>query len=166
MFALGIDPGLTGALAMIGHRGEFLHLADIPVMERLSSPRKGGVKNQVNCAALRELLLEWLSSIDRAALHATIEMPIAFPGQQIQTVASSFLTAGHIEGVVQSMKIAHELVRPADWKKAAKLTASKEQCRAAAIRRWPEAAHHLARVKDHNRAEALLIARYGYDRYA
>ena len=94
-----------------------------------------------------------------------IELPIAFPGQQIQTVASSFLTAGQLEGVVQCLNLPHTLVSPADWKKALKLTSSKEQARAAAIRRWPDAAPLLKRVRDHNRAEALLIARYGHERF-
>jgi len=35
-----------------------------------------------------------------------------------------------------------------------------------ALRRWPQASKLLARVKDHNRAEALLIARYGHERIA
>ena len=166
MIILGIDPGLTGALALLGHRAEYLQVADIPVMQRMHSPRKGGVRNQVNCHAVKELLRGWLEPYDRNEIHAVIELPIAFPGQQIQTVASSFLTAGHLEGVIQSMGLAHTLVSPAEWKKALNLTKSKEQARAAALRRWPDAASLLKRVMDYNRAEALLIARYGYDRHA
>ncbi len=166
MILIGIDPGLTGALAMIGHRAEFLHMEDVPTMQRLLAPNKGGVKNQVNCYAVKEYLRSWLQPYDRNETHAVIELPIAFPGQQIQTVASSFLTAGHLEGVIQSMGIAHTLVRPAEWKKAMKLTSSKEQSRAMALRRWPEASHLLARVKDHNRAEALLLAMHGHEKYS
>ena len=166
MIILGVDPGLTGAIAMLGHKAEFLHLEDIPVMQRMVSPRKGGVKNQVNCHAVKETLQLWLQPYHHNEVHAVIELPIAFPGQQIQTVASSFLTAGHLEGVIQCLGLAHTLVSPADWKKALNLTSSKEQARATAIRRWPDAAHLLKRVMDHNRAESLLIAAYGNERFA
>ena len=166
MILIGVDPGLTGAMAMLGHRGEYLHLEDIQTMQRMHAPRKGGVKNQVNCYAVKEHLRSWLQPYDKNEVHAVIELPIAFPGQQIQTVASSFLTAGHLEGVIQSMGIAHTLVLPSEWKKAMKLTSSKEQSRAMALRAWPDAAHLLQRMKDHNRSEALLIARYGHDRYS
>ena len=165
MIIVGIDPGLTGAIAQLGHNGEFRALEDIPIMQRMVAPRKGGVKNQVNGYAVREILQHMLRDTDKNEAHVVIELPVAFPGQQIQTVASSFLTAGALEGVVQCLNLPHTLVAPRDWKQALKLSDSKEQCRAAALRRWPEAAALLQRVKDHNRAEALLNARYGHERY-
>ena len=166
MILIGIDPGLTGAMAMLGHRGEFLHVEDIPTMQRMAGPAKGRVMNQVNWGATRELLQTWLVNYDRGEIHAVIELPIAFPGQDVRSVAASHLTAGHLEGVVHSLHLAHTLVPPRDWKQALKLTSSKEQARASAIRRWPDAAPLLSRVKDHNRAEALLIARYGHEKLA
>ena len=165
MHVIGIDPGLTGALSMIGHQGEFKHLADVPTMQRMVEAKKGRVMNQVNCAAAREILRDWLQDIDREAVHVVIELPIAFPGQNVGSVAASFLTAGHLEATVASLGLAHTLVRPAEWKKALKLTSSKEQCRASAIRRWPAAAPLLKRVMDHNRAESLLLALYGHERF-
>jgi crossover junction endodeoxyribonuclease RuvC len=166
MILIGIDPGLTGAIAMLGHDAEYLHVADIPTMQRMAEPKKGRVMNQVNWGATRELLRTWILQYDRTEVHAVIELPIAFPGQDVRSVAASHLTAGHLEGVVHSLRIAHTLVAPKDWKKALNLTSSKEQARAAAIRRWPDATTSLKRVMDHNRAEALLIARYGHERFA
>jgi len=162
MILIGIDPGLTGAIAMLDHRGAFANLADMPVMERHG--KAAYVKNQVNAAALEQLLRDWTAAYDRNEIHIVIETPIAFPGQHSATTAASFLTAGHIEGVVAARHYAHELVRPRDWKKALELSDSKEQARARAIRLWPPAAKLLERVKDHNRAEALLIAKYGWDK--
>lgn len=172
MIILGIDPGLTGGIAMLGHRGEFVHVADLPTMQR-----QGGsayVKNQVNAAALEELLREWLEDYDKNEIHAFLETPIAFPNQHVGTTAACFLTAGLIEGVLSARHYPHTLVRPAEWKKAMGLaapkgqkpgeTAAKQAARARAIRYYPEAP--LALVKHHNRAEALLIAKYGYDRTA
>jgi crossover junction endodeoxyribonuclease RuvC len=52
-------------------------------------------------------------------------------------------------------------VSPAVWKKHFKLPADKEASRALALPLFPATAEHFARKKDHGRAEAALIARYG-----
>lgn len=52
-----------------------------------------------------------------------------------------------------------EIIKPGIWKKAEGLTGKgKEASRAKALSRWPRA--DLKRKKDHNRAEALLLADY------
>lgn len=162
MITIGIDIGLTGAIGMLGHKGELLQLADMPTMARQG--KAAYVKNQVNATALEELLRTWANGYDRNELHVLIETPIAFPGQHVATTAAAFLTAGLVEGVVAARHYPHTLVAPKEWKKALGLSDSKEQARAKAIRLWPPAAKMLERVKDHNRAEALLIAKYGWDK--
>ena len=169
MIVVGVDPGLTGALSMLGHRAELLHLEDMPVMQR--GDGSGAVKNQVNCSALSELLREWLDPYDKNQIHVFIEqaqsMPAVIKGKVVQGGASIFstgLTAGMIEGVVASRGYPHTLVRPAEWKKVFKLKSAKEQARALAQRMYPEASLH--RMKDHDRAESLLIAKYGFDKVA
>lgn len=164
MILVGIDPGLTGAVGILGHKAELLGVHDLPTMQRMHAPRKGGVMGQINPAELERLLAEHLGHFDKNEVHVYIELPIAFPKQQIQSVASSFLTAGLIEGVVAARHYPHTLVKPAEWKKALGLSDSKEQARAKAIRLWPGAPLNL--VKYHNRAEALLIAKYGHERVA
>lgn len=166
MITIGIDPGLTGAIGIIDHNARFLAVEDIPTMQRMAEMKKGRVMRQVNWGATREWLRAHLEPYDRAEVHAVIELPIAFPGQNVSSVAASFLTAGHLEGVVHSLRLAHTLARPSEWKKALNLTSSKEQARATAIRRWPDAGPLLKRVMDHNRAEALLLALYGHERNA
>lgn len=162
MIVIGIDPGLTGGISMLGHRGQYHHCVDMPVMQRMS--KSASVKNQVNGGALTELLRDWMQPHDKNEVVIVIETPIAFPGQNASTTASAFLTSGIIEGVVMARGYTHYLVSPSEWKKALKLSKDKEICRAAAIRLFPEAS--LARKKDHNRAESLLIAHYGFNKYA
>ena len=175
MIIVGIDPGLTGAIAMIGHRAELLRpIEDMPVMQRGAGA--GAVKNQVHAAALAEYLRQSLEGFDTNEVMIMIEeaqsMPAAVRGKggQIKIVqggASIFstgLSAGLIEGTVAALRFPHELVRPHVWKKAMKTVSTKEQARATAARLYPEASLH--RVKDHNRAEALLIACYGYEKRA
>lgn len=160
MIILGIDPGVTGAIAQIGHRGELQHIIDLPTMVRAGL--KAHVQRQVNGAGLAELLREWLKDYDKNEIHIYLETPIAFPGLHAAAIGASFHCAGLIEGVITGRGYVLELVQPHIWKKALGLSKSKEQCRAKAVRLYPEA--NLNRVKDHNRAEALLIARYGYEK--
>lgn len=162
MIVIGIDPGLTGGISMLGQRGQYIRVVDIPTMQRMSA--KASVKNQVDGGALAELLREWCEGWDKNEIVVVIETPIAFPGQNSSTTASAFLTSGIIEGVVMARRHTHYLVSPSEWKKSMKLGKDKELCRAAAIRLFPDAP--LTRKKDHNRAESLLIAHYGFNKYA
>ena len=169
MIVIGIDPGITGAIAQLGHRGEYLRLADLPTMNR--GQAKGHVKRQINGAALAEILADWTRDFDRNEVVVICEVPIAFPGLHASAIAASFQGAGVIEGVVVARYYVLHMVPPTDWKKALKegpdkikLGRDKEAARAAAIRLYPEAS--LAKKKDHNRAEALLIAKYGHQTYA
>jgi crossover junction endodeoxyribonuclease RuvC len=166
MLVVGIDPGLTGALALIDRTG-LVACADMPVMVRGNG--KGSVKNQVNPAALRDILQGWANGHDRIEFHVVIEnqRPFRLPGQKAQGSSSVFslgLTTGIIEGVVSTMGFAQELVEPGVWKKALELSArgpdKKEIARTMAQRLYPQA--DLKLVKSHNRAEAILLARWGF----
>ena len=159
MITIAIDPGLTGALAMIDHRG-LQAVADMPTMAKSS----GTVKNQVNAAALTSLLQEWTAGHDKNEIMVMIERVAAMPKQGVATMFSIGHTCGIIEGVVAARGLPHEMVTPQTWKKHYKLDSDKEKAREIAQRLYPEAS--LARMKDHNRAEAVLMARYGYERHA
>ena len=65
-----------------------------------------------------------------------------------------------VRGVVASLAIPTHMVTPGRWKKHFRLDADKEKARALAIRLWPSS-EHFERKKDHGRAEAALIARFG-----
>lgn len=169
MKVIGIDPGLSGALAMIGPRG-LEAVADMPTMPKGSGA--GKVKNQVNAAELTRILKEWGNGSDKVELLVVLEhqAPFRVPGQKPQGSSSVFSlghTAGIIEGVVVARGLSHRTVTPVAWKKALKVGGGKdkkERARVLAQRMYPEA--DLARKKDHNRAEAILIARYGYEEFA
>jgi len=166
MVIVGVDPGLTGALSLLTPKG-LQAVADMPVMMRGTGT--GVVKNQVDAIALRQLLQEWLSPWDKNEVKVIIELqaPIGGKLQGVSSIFSLALTAGIIEGVVASGWYPHELVQPAIWKKAMGLTAktkdAKGMARTMAQRMYPSAELHL--VKHHNRAESILIARYGYQKY-
>jgi len=151
---IGVDPGLTGALASISDN-RLLLLADLPIMARGVS---GKVKNQVNPAALSALFRELVEGFGKNETIVAIELMGAMPGQGVSSTLSIGLTAGLIEGVVAAAGLRYELVRPSKWKKSMALSADKEQARAAAIKMFPEA--DLKLKKHHNRAEAILLAEW------
>jgi hypothetical protein len=73
--------------------------------------------------------------------------------------------AGIWEGVIAANGIPYELITPQRWRKildsGVPQHPTKEDLRQYVIRKWPEAGScYLHRKKDHNRAEAILIAEY------
>ena len=159
MIIIGIDPGLTGALCAIGDKG-LIDMQDMPIMPRSAG---GTVKQQVNAAGLQALLREWVKDHDKNEFLVFFERVNAMPKQGSASTFSLGHTAGIIEGVVCAYGLAHEVITPQSWKKHFKLSSDKDAARALAQRYYPEAS--LARKKDHNRSEALLIGRYGWELY-
>lgn len=161
---IGIDPGLTGAVAAIDHRG-LRALHDMPTMAR--SAGGASVSHQVNAAALANILQELAAEHDKNEVLILIERVSGMPKQAMGSTFSLGLTAGLIEGAAAARGYAHELVAAPTWKKHHGIrapkqpTLAKEQARAIAQRLYPAAELHLK--KHHNRAEAILIARYGLD---
>jgi crossover junction endodeoxyribonuclease RuvC len=151
---VGIDPGLTGAVAVLDHGGNLLALDDLPVIAN----GKGGsrVTRQIDPAGLAALLPPHSMNVSVA-----LERVAARPGQGVSSVFSLGDSYGCIRGVVAALGMAVEIVTPATWKKRFQLTNDKEVSRAKATELYPAAGLH--RVKDHNRAEALLLARWLFE---
>lgn len=144
---IGIDPGLTGAIAVIGDGRATV--VDMPVIE---TSRTATVKRSVDAHALAEILAPLRGEV-------WLERVNAFPGQGVASMFSLGQSFGVVLGVAAGLRLPVQLVNPADWKRHFKLDKDKALARALASRLYPEVS--LARVKDHGRAEALLIARYG-----
>jgi crossover junction endodeoxyribonuclease RuvC len=162
MIIIGIDPGITGAVAAIDHHG-MQAVEDMPFMEKSSSKGKATVRNQINAAALADLLRRLTIDYETNAIMVFIERVGSMQGQGVATMFSIGHSCGMIEGVVAALRLPHRLITPGEWKKAMKLPrgGDKNEARALAQRLYPQAPLQL--VKHHNRAEAILIARYGYE---
>jgi hypothetical protein len=104
----------------------------------------------------------WLA--DHAPIHAFVEHGRAMPKQGVSGVFRYGRVCGAIEGVVAARGIPLTMIEPALWKRHLRLNSSKEDCRARAIQLLPSAAGKLERIKDHNRAEAILIGIYGLEK--
>lgn len=66
-------------------------------------------------------------------------------------------------GVLAALRVPTHLVSATKWKRLFGLDADKEKSRPLALRLWPDRSDLFGRKRDHNRAEAALLARYGAD---
>lgn len=163
MRIIGIDPGVNGACALITESGKFLDCFDMPtVLANKSSNRQ-----MVNAAELAKLLRAWLVDAPEGIV-AVIENVQPMPSQALTNgarvsmpSASAFAmgkSVGSAEGVIATLGIGLEKVTAQTWKRWFQLSREKDASRELAQRMFPDAP--LGRKKDHNRAEAILIARY------
>ena len=153
---IGIDPGLTGAIAIVGHSGSIPVLLDLPVVSKLS-----GKGNELSARLLLAALSAHRADIDAAY----VERVHAMPGQGVTGMFSLGRTVGVIDGILASLGIQTIYVEPSRWKRDLVLTGKeKDAARTMAISLYPEAATNLARKKDIGRADALLIAHWAITR--
>jgi hypothetical protein len=154
MKIVGIDPGLTGAavvLEQIGGAVTLISVIDLPIAGQ-------GVKRRLDAVTFAG----WLNA--HTPTQAFIENARAMPRQGVSSMFRYGRVAGAIEGVVAAQLIPLTLIEPATWKRHLRLNSSKEDCRARALQLLPGAASELQRVKDHHRAEAILLGFYGLEK--
>lgn len=168
----GIDIGLTGAVAIFTDTGQFVEVFDIPTRE--IGGKDALLKNAICASELaKELQMRKAPGV----------MPICYAEELIalnmgdKTGKAAYFSMGNSFGsvmsVLQLMGWPCVTYRPADWKRHFDLNKlnkkkgkdkNKDRSIDKAIELYPEAERFLTRKKDHNRAEAILIARYGMDR--
>jgi crossover junction endodeoxyribonuclease RuvC len=155
---LGIDPGITGALAFIsgGLTPSFISVFDFPTYE---IQRKGNARKRIDLEALSFLIESYSKDIILSLVEEVGE--IRTQADPFSAFAFGFAT-GSVHGVLAAFAIPVKTITPQVWKAALGLDASKEKSLAKAIRIFPDAAPYLSRKKDHGRAEALLLAYFAF----
>lgn len=157
---IGIDIGLTGAIGCLKPTGEYSTLIDIPTTQK--GQAKGCVKRQVDANQLYQHLRELKYQQPQQNLLAVIEVVNARPQQGVSSVFSLGDSFGTMRTVCAALTIDAWFVTPVVWKQHYGLTNDKEAARTLASRLFPTAP--LTLKKHHHRAEALLLAYYGYQR--
>jgi crossover junction endodeoxyribonuclease RuvC len=141
---LGLDPGASGAIAFyFPNQGSRIAVFDMPLVD-----------GDINCSHLAGMIKDYAPNI------AIIEMVGARPGQGVSSMFKFGMAFGMARGVIASLMIPQRYVSPAKWKKHFGLAADKEKARELAIQFWPSSSS-FARKKDHGRAEAALLCKYG-----
>ena len=156
MRIFGIDPGLSGAIAVLENE-VVLDIIDLPVM---AEGKKN--KRQLNSAQLSQYMSKNVENIHKTSV--VVEQVNAMPGQGVTSMFNFGQTFGAIKGISATLKLPIFFVRPSKWKKHFDLiNSSKDASRTKAIEMYPLISDQLAKKKDVNKADAILIARYFND---
>ena len=160
MRILGIDPGCYGAFAVVDN-GKPVEIHDMPFVKiRRGKSDKAEIEGYALANALRDLRID----------KCYMEQVTGMTGQAASTSFNFGRACGVIEGTVKALGIAIVMVPPGTWKKMQGIKSggkaggkqNKDNSRLAAISRWPSKSEYFKRKKDDGRAEACLIADYGY----
>lgn len=154
MTTIGIDPGISGAIAW-WQVGELSAIVDMPVL--------GG---RVNGYELAHLL-----AVNVLCDLVVIETPSTRPGQAAQATLTTGINYGIILGVLEALERPVRHVTPAKWcadlhlprtgKTPLEKRKAKEARRLRCMELWPAQTQLFSRVKDDGRADAALIALWG-----
>jgi crossover junction endodeoxyribonuclease RuvC len=156
---VGIDPGASGAVAVYQpapeQAQEQLLVVDMPVFLIKRGTRE---VRHVDPAGLASILGNY-AGLD---VHAFVEKVGAMPGQGVSSMFAFGRAAGVIEGVLAGLHIRYDLVSPQLWQREVRVTGGKDGARQRASQLFPKHADLFARVKDDGRADAALMAYFGF----
>lgn len=160
MLTLGVDVGVTGAIAALDSEEQLVGVDDLPVMVH-------GAAKWIDAEELLQLIRrfrERYATSDRP-VRAMVEHVHAMPKLGTVAANSKGMTMGSVLAALQIAGVAIELVAPQTWKRALGLIspqATDTQKKRASLTKarmlFPTAELDLS--KHHNRAEALLIAHW------
>lgn len=148
---LGIDPGLSGGIAVFDG-GELTHLYDMPTRAvRVKKGRKTVNRRRVHERNFNDIIIRHKPTL------AVIEK---VQGRHGDGPVGAF-TFGFATGVLHGVLIANGCdvveVTPACWKSAADLDADKDKSRQMAINLFPDKAQEFRLKKHDGRAEAAIL---------
>jgi crossover junction endodeoxyribonuclease RuvC len=153
MKIIGIDPGLSGGIAVLKNNS-IQKLYDMPVM-----PEGKKNKRQLNSAQLAKLIKDNIDKNEEVVI--VVEQVNAMPGQGVTSMFNFGQTFGAIKGISAALELPIFFVRPAKWKKHFELiNSSKDASRTKAIEMYPSVSDELSKKKDVNKSDAILIARF------
>ena len=153
MKIIGIDPGLSGAIAVM-HDKKVMNMYDMPVM---AEGKKN--KRQLNSSQLVNIIKENINEDEDTIV--VVEQVNAMPGQGVTSMFNFGQTFGAIKGVCAALKLPIFFVRPSKWKKHFELiNSSKDASRTKVIEMYPTLSDQLAKKRDVNKSDAVLIAKF------
>ena len=146
---MGIDPGFSGALAVLDSDLKIDFVMDMPIL-------MVGKKRELDEAKLSDIFSRWRLR----PMMVGLEKSQTMPNQGIVSSGRYMSSYGFLRGLCVGNGIPYHLIQPQSWKKAMMPDMGKEK--GASIQKvtqiYPELS--LTRVKDHGIADAVLIARY------
>ena len=140
MKIIGIDPGLSGAIAILV-KSKVKEIYDMPVM-----PEGKKNKRQLNSAQLVKIISDNIEENEEVSV--VVEQVNAMPGQGVTSMFNFGQTFGAIKGICAALGLPIYFVRPAKWKKHFELiNSSKDASRTKAIEMYPSLSNKLSKKK-------------------
>ena len=140
MRIIGIDPGLSGGIAIL----DDLKIFDIYDMPIMSEGKKN--KNQLNSAQLVNIIKK--NIISNGDTFLIVEQVSAMPGQGVTSMFNFGQTFGSIKGICAALNLPIFFVRPAKWKKHFDLiNSSKDASRTKVIEMYPSISPRLSKKR-------------------
>ena len=160
MLIIGIDPGISGSICFF-ENGKIIDVVEMPTM---TEGKKN--KRQVNGAQVYNEILKRINKSEKHNVRVVIEQVSAMPGQGVTSMFNFGQSFGILKGICSAMQLPLYFVRPTKWKKYFGLINSeKDASRTKAIEMFPYYSSNLSKKKDSNKADAILIASFYYERY-
>jgi crossover junction endodeoxyribonuclease RuvC len=160
MLIIGIDPGISGSICFLKD-GRILDVVEMPTMTEGKKNKK-----QVNGSQIYNEIKDRTEKIDKNDIKVVIEQVSAMPGQGVTSMFNFGQSFGILKGICSAMQLPMYFVRPAKWKKYFNLINSeKDASRTKAIEIFPYFSSNLAKKKDSNKADAILIASFFFETF-
>ncbi len=152
MIVIGIDPGLSGAVAVL--KDNTFSFYDTPTI-------KLGQRLRLDTAGLVDIIRPYCAPYIQA--HAFLEAVHTHPQEGPVGAFTFGRSLGMWEGILAGLEVPYTMVAPQSWKaKMVKgLPKDKNSSIVRLLQLYPQLSSQLSRVKDHNRADAALLALYG-----
>ena len=155
MIIVGIDPGITGAICFFSD-GKVIDVIDMPTMAEGKKNKK-----QVNGRQIYNEIMLIKNKFKSEKMSVIVEQVSAMPGQGVTSMFNFGQSFGVIKGICSAMELPIFYVRPAKWKRHFNLINSeKDASRTKVIEMYPSLSSQLAKKKDVNKSDAILIARF------
>lgn len=151
MLIIGIDPGISGAVALWDDSVQALQVWDMPTL-------KVRGKSTLNEPELADIL----SRLAFTADHVYIEQVHAMPKQGTVSMFSFGMSYGIVKGILAALDLPTTYVTPQSWQRQMQVPkGGKDSSRSRALQLLPRYASLFSRVRDNGRSDAALIALFG-----
>ena len=149
-YYIGVDPGMTGAIAIIDPNGHCFEVADCPTVD-----------GEILYPTIADIFESY--KIKNYSMFVGIEKAQSMPKQGVCSVGNYMRGYGVYLGIFASFKIPYREIRPTEWKKSfGLLHQDKSASITKALQLFPYLSDRIYLKKHHGRAEAVLLAQFTF----
>lgn len=156
-YVIGIDPGSPLTMAMLNPQGKWVAHAGGPVVAKKAKV------GWLNCDhKVTGLLQKWRNHAYKNgnAVSAVIENVGPMPGEGLVSACKFAGSIWLVKGILTALGIPYTMTTPQEWKRGLKLTRDKGGSVDLARTLFPDKSWRVKHKKDHDFAEAVLLAHY------